>query len=759
MLVNLAITLLIFDSYLLTLIILLFTVMTKKSKKNLVIVESPAKAKTLKKFLGSSYEIAACMGHIRDLPPKSLGVNIEKGFDPNYKIIKGKEKIVKSLQRQAKTADTVFLAPDPDREGEAIAWHLKTLLGNADKIKRIEFHEITKSAVQKAVEHPREIDLDRVDAQQARRILDRLVGYKISPLLWKKIRKGLSAGRVQSVAVRLICKREAEIKKFQTEEYWFILAKLASQAQLEFSAKLIAKGEKSLGVRPKEKGEVIKNQAEAEQIVKDLQNAIFVISQINRKEQKRYPTPPFITSTLQQEAARKLGYSTKKTMVVAQKLYEGINIKGEGHTGLITYMRTDSVRIAEEAEEGVRKFIIDTYGQDHLPDQPIRYKKKKQAQDAHEAIRPTSAVRHPDQIAASLKPDELKLYELIWKRFVACQMNPAIYDQTSVDIKANDYLFRATGSILKYDGFMRIYLESKDEEEEEEEEKELPEGTLPELKDNEPLTFKEIIPEQHFTQPPARFNEASLVKELEKRGIGRPSTYAPIMSTIQNRGYVEKVGRALKPTEIGMITNEMLVKHFPKILDFEFTAHMEDSLDDIVEHKMNWTKTLEEFYEPFAKALAEASVKMATVKKEIKLDEKCPECGKPLMIRSGRYGDFIACSAFPDCKLTKPLEQNPPEFANEKCNKCGSPMILKQSRFGTFLACSAYPKCKNIKSILKKIEAQCPKCGQELVERRTRKGKVFYGCIKYPKCDYATWQRPATPAPKPDAPKKEDESV
>jgi len=719
--------------------------MTKNSKKtkkhNLVIVESPAKAKTLKKFLGSSYDITACMGHIRDLPPKSLGVKIEKDFAPNYKIIKGKEKIVKELKEQAKAADTIFLAPDPDREGEAIAWHLKTLLGNREKVKRIEFHEITKSAVQKAVANPREIDMDRVDAQQARRILDRLVGYKISPLLWKKIRKGLSAGRVQSVAVRLICEREEQIKIFKSEEYWFILAKLAGSEGLEFSAKLIAKGDKTLGLRPKEKGETIKTKAEAEKIAEELKAAEFIISQITRKEQKRNPAPPFITSTLQQEASTKLGYSAKKTMMLAQKLYEGVNVKGEGHTGLITYMRTDSVRVAEEAEEAVRKFITETYGKDHLPAIAIRYKKKKQAQDAHEAIRPTSASRQPDLVAASLKPDELKLYELIWKRFVACQMNPAIYDQTSVDIKAGEYTFRANGSVLKYDGFMRVYLESEDEEEE----KELPEGTLPQLNDQEKLALKELLPEQHFTQPPARFNEASLVKELEKRGIGRPSTYAPIMSTIQTRGYVEKEGRALKPTEIGTITNEVLVKHFPKILDFEFTAKMEDDLDDVVAGKMKWIEALHEFYEPFAKALELASQKMETIKKEVQLEELCPECGKNLVIRQGRFGEFIACSAFPVCKFTKPSKEDEAQAAGEVCSKCGSPMVMKHSRFGSFLACSAYPKCRNTKSILRKIDVKCPKCQGEIVERRTRRGKIFYGCINYPKCDYATWQRPVPP--------------
>ncbi|MBU0501908.1 MAG: type I DNA topoisomerase [bacterium] len=705
--------------------------MATKSKKNLVIVESPAKARTLKKFLGKDFEITACMGHIRDLPPKSLGVKVENNFEPNYKIIKGKEKIIADLKKAAQKAETVFLAPDPDREGEAIAWHLKTILGDLKKIKRIEFHEITKEAVIRAVQNPREIDLNRVNAQQARRILDRLVGYKVSPILWKKVRKGLSAGRVQSVAVRLICEREEKINKFKAQEYWDILAKLSNAQQEGLSAKLIAKGEEGLGVRPKENGKIITSEAEAKKIIADLTGAEYNVAKVTKKEQKRYPAPPFITSTLQQEASRKLGYSAKKTMMMAQKLYE------EGH---ITYMRTDSVRIADEAEAAVRQYITEQFGKDHLPAQAIKYKKKKQAQDAHEAIRPTSVLKAPESLEKDLAPDQLKVYELIWKRFVACQMNPAIFDQTAIDIMAKDYKFRATGSVLKYDGFMKVYLEGDDDEEEKE-----AEGLIPALKTGEKLNLLGLSPMQHFTQPPARYNEASLVKELELRGIGRPSTYAPIISTIQARGYVEKEGRALKPTEIGTTINGLLVKHFPNILNIKFTAHMEDDLDDVVAGKVVWTKTLKEFYGPFAKALAAADQNMKKIKKEIALDETCPECGKQLVIRQGRYGNFIACSAFPKCKFTKPTKEDEAQAAGEKCEKCGSPLVMKNSRFGSFLACSAYPKCKFTKSILKKINVQCPKCGGELVERRTRHGKIFYGCINYPKCDYATWQRPTAP--------------
>lgn len=705
--------------------------MAKKDKK-LVIVESPAKAKTLKKYLGPDFVVEACSGHVRDLPPKSIGVKIDKNFEPNYKIIKGKEKIIKDLQKAAKGASIVFLAPDPDREGEAIAWHLKYLLGEDKKIKRIEFHEITKDAVTSAVKHPREIDMARVNAQQARRILDRLVGYKISPLLWKKVRKGLSAGRVQSVAVRLICEREEEIKSFKAAEYWDIIASLSNNENKTFDAKLFAKGKEAIAANPKEKGLLIAEEKEAQKIVADLEGATYQVAEINKKEQRRFPAPPFITSTLQQEAARKLGYSSKKTMVIAQKLYEN---------GFITYMRTDSVRIAKEAKAAARSYIEQAYGKDFLPEQPISYKKKKQAQDAHEAIRPTAATNTLEKIQASLSPDETKLYDLIWKRFIACQMNPAVFDQTTVIIKAKDYKFRTTGSVLKFEGFIKVYLESEEEEEAQDKEQL---GSLPALSNDELLKLIKLNPGQHFTQPPPRYNEASLVKELEKRGIGRPSTYAPIISTIQDRGYVEKEGKALKPTEIGIVTNGLLVKHFPEIMDIEFTARLEDELDDIVVEKIQWTKALEDFYTPFSKALEKADVNMEKVKQEIMTDEKCPECGKPLVIRQGRYGSFIACSGYPECKFTKQSAEEEKRNAEvkEKCEKCGGAMVVKHGRFGPFLACSNYPKCKNVKPFLKKIGVQCPKCGGELIERRTRSRKLFYGCGNYPKCDYATWQRP-----------------
>ena len=699
--------------------------------KNLVIVESPAKARTLEKYLGKDFNVEASGGHIRDLPPKSLGIKIEKDFQPKYQIIKGKEKIVKTLTASAKKAKIVFLAPDPDREGEAIAWHLANVLDVGDKAKRIEFNEITKTAVLDAVAHPREIDMKRVDAQQARRFLDRIVGYKLSPLLWKKIRKGLSAGRVQSVAVRLICEREEEIKKFIPQEYWSITANLSNNGdEKAFAAKLFSKNGEKIPVPNKETSDGILN---------DIGGKDFLVTKVNKKEQRRYPAPPFITSTLQQEAYRKLGFSTKKTMMLAQQLYEGIDLKEEGTTvGLISYMRTDSTRIAQEALNDVRSVITTEYGQSYLPAQPKVYKMKKEAQDAHEAIRPTSAARMPKNIGESLSPDQLKLYTLIWNRFTASQMESAILDQTSVDITVGEYLFRATGSVIKFDGFMKLYLEGRDEESDEDKE-----GTLPELNEGQKLRLISILPEQHFTQPPPRYTEASLVKELENKGIGRPSTYSPIIGTVQDRGYVEKEGKALKPTELGVTVNEQLVKHFPVIMDVAFTAHMEEDLDKILEGSMDMLSVLKEFYVPFAETLKQAETGMEKIKKEILTEEKCPKCGKPMMIRSGRFGDFMACSGYPECKTTRPLPgSKEAEEVKEVCEKCGKPMVMKRSKFGYFLACSGYPECKNIKSVLKETGIKCPECGGNIVEKKTKRGKIFYGCSNYPKCKFALWNKP-----------------
>jgi DNA topoisomerase-1 len=700
--------------------------------KNLVIVESPAKAKTLEKFLGKDYSVAASGGHVRDLPKKNIGIKIENNFEPKYQIIKGKEKAVKALISAAKKAKMVFLAPDPDREGEAIAWHLAAILGikDKDKIKRVEFNEITKNAVIHAIENPRDIDMKRVDAQQARRILDRIVGYKLSPLLWKKIRKGLSAGRVQSVAVRLICEREELIKKFIPQEYWSIEANLSPDGEEKsFISKLFSKNGDKVSIPDK---------ASADGILKEIDGKEFIVTKIVKKEQKRNPSPPFITSTMQQEAYRKLGFSTKKTMVLAQQLYEGIELDKGTATGLITYMRTDSTRVAKEAQDEARALISRDYGPNYVPKEPKIYKAKKAAQDAHESIRPTYFDNKPSDIAGSLNTDQLKLYTLIWNRFLASQMESAVLDQTSVDITAGDHVFRANGSVIKFDGFIAVYMEGRDEEDEEEKE-----GILPEMNEQQKLRLLSINPNQHFTQPPPRFTEASLVKELEQDGIGRPSTYSPIIGTVQDRGYVEKEGKTLKPTELGVTVNEQLVKHFPVIMDIEFTAHMEDNLDKILEGSLDWVEVLKEFYDPFEKTLKEAETGMEKIKKEIMTEEKCEKCGKLMMIRSGRFGDFMACSGYPQCKNTKPLPgSKEAEKVEEVCEKCGKPMVFKRSRFGSFLACSGYPDCKNIKPILKPTGIKCPLCGGDIVERKSKRGKIFFSCSNYPKCKFALWNKP-----------------
>ncbi len=699
--------------------------------QNLVIVESPAKAKTLEKFLGPDFFVKASTGHIRDLPVGALGVDLEKNFSPTYIILKGKEKIVKELKGYAAKAKRIFLAPDPDREGEAIAWHLAYILQENEKVRRIEFNEITKSAVLRAVENPRDIDMKRVEAQQARRILDRIVGYKISPLLWKKVRKGLSAGRVQSVAVRLICEREMLVQRFVPKEYWKITANLTKQdRKIIFTAQLLSKEGQNIE---------IKNKTEAEEILENLKDADFVVKEVKTREQKRNSPPPFITSTLQQDAARKLGFQAKKTMSIAQKLYEGVEISGEGYIGLITYMRTDSVRVSDEAIKEVRKYINEKISPQYLPKVPHVYKSKKGAQDAHEAIRPTSVFRTPELVKKDLTPDQYKLYELIWKRFVASQMKSAVLDITTADINAKNYVFRANGNFMKFDGFLKLYEESKDEGEERP-------NILPDLEAGEKLFVIKIEPSQHFTQPPARYNEASLVKELEEKGIGRPSTYAPIISTIIERGYVVKEGKALKPTELGIITNGLLVKHFPKILDVKFTALMEEELDEIEEGKISWTKVLQDFYTPFKEAMEKASVEMQKVKLEEKTDEICEKCGSPMVVRQSKYGPFLACSNFPKCRNTKDLPRKGEEKIEDipPCEKCGSPMEVKRSRYGLFLACTNYPKCKNTRSILKKIGVKCPMpdCDGEIVEKRTKKGRIFYSCSNYPKCQFSSWQKP-----------------
>ncbi len=714
--------------------------------KDLVVVESPAKAKTINKYLGDKYIVRASLGHVRDLPKKKLSVDVENGFLPEYEVIKGKAKIIAELKKLAQAADKVYLAPDPDREGEAIAWHVAEEIKVPEKkLFRVLFNEITKRGVAEAMKSPGKIDLNKVDAQQARRVLDRLVGYQVSPLLWKKVKRGLSAGRVQSVALRLVSEREREILAFISQEYWSITAALSADSPPPFTAKIAKADGKKLEIF---------TGAEAQEITDYLKEQAFIVSKVDRKEKKQYPVPPFTTSKLQQEAARKLKFSAKKTMLVAQQLYEGLEIGPEGAVGLITYMRTDSTRVSSEAVTEARDLIANKYGKAYLPEKPPVYASQKKAQEAHEAVRPTSVGREPESIKQYLDKDQLSLYRLIWNRFLASQMNPAVLDMTGVDIQAGKYVFRATGSIIKFPGFMAVYTEGKDEAKTDEEAEEASsEGAanLPPLRAGDLLKQDSLTPRQHFTQPPPRYTEASLVKELEEKGIGRPSTYAAIMSTIVEREYVEKKGSAFGPTELGLIVNDLLVESFPDLFNVTFTAKMEDELDEIEEGKMQWTDTVREFYDPFEKALINAQKGMRNVKREeTPTDIECDKCGKMMVIKWGRNGRFLACPGYPECKNTRELpgengesapSQAPPvETTDETCPKCGSPMVIKSGRFGKFMACSAYPGCKTTKPI--PLGVKCPKCGGELSERRTKGGKSFYGCSNYPKCDFASWDRP-----------------
>ncbi|MDA8099040.1 MAG: type I DNA topoisomerase [Nitrospiraceae bacterium] len=721
--------------------------------KSLVIVESPAKAKTIGKYLGKDYTVKASVGHIMDLPKSKLGVDIEKDFLPTYIQIKGKAPVVKELKSAAKKADRVLIATDPDREGEAIASHVAEVVSSAvvpEAIYRVLFNEITKKAILQAIEQPGKIDVNKVDAQQARRVLDRLVGYQISPLLWKKVRRGLSAGRVQSVAVRLICEREEEIKAFKPEEFWSLTALLEGAVPPQFEAKLLKKDEEKLRVR---------NNDEVQQILAALAGASYVVSRVERKERRRNPVPPFTTSKLQQEAGRKLGFTARRTMGVAQSLYEGVDIGKEGTVGLITYMRTDSTRVSREAQDEARELIGKKYGAAFLPEKPPVYASAKTAQEAHEAIRPTSAMREPDAIKQHLEPDQYKLYKLVWNRFIASQMNPAIIDQTSADITAKGYIFRATGSVVKFPGFMAVYTEEKSEDQQPAED-EAAEGLLPPLADGQVLTLLKLDPKQHFTQPPPRFSEALLVKTLEEKGIGRPSTYAAIISTIQDRDYVEKVENKFRPTELGELVNKLLVQYFANILDVEFTARLESELDKIEEGEMKWVAAVRDFYGPFAKDLETAQSEMKNLKAELTpTDIACDKCGKPMVIKWGRNGQFLACSGYPDCKNTKPfvrtesgeVQAAPEETTDELCPKCNSPMVVKRGRFGKFLACSRYPECNHTQGMSTGVT--CPEDGGKIVERRSRFGKVFYSCANYPNCKFALWYKPVPrPCPQCGAP-------
>lgn len=653
--------------------------------KALVIVESPAKAKTIEKFLGKNYTVRASMGHLRDLPKSQFGVDVDKDFTPKYINIRGKGDIIKSLKNAAKGADKVYLASDPDREGEAIAWHLAHILNiPEDQACRVEFNEITKPTVQNAVKHPRPINLERVDAQQARRLLDRMVGYQLSPLLWRKVRKGLSAGRVQSVAVGIICDREKEIEAFVTEEYWSVTAKMREKPRASlFDAQLVLiDGKKAK----------IDNMAQAEDIKEELEQAEFTVVEVKRRERRRKPAAPFITSSLQQEASRKLGFTSRKTMMVAQQLYEGLELGNLGHVGLITYMRTDSVRIAESAQRDIRNYVELKYGNIYLPEKSPVYLNKK-SQDAHEAIRPSNFDLPPDKLVKYLSKEQLRLYTLIWERVIASQMAVAIYDTLTVDITAGSFGLRATGSTVKFAGFMAVYTESKDDEEKEKD------ITLPELVVGQKLTLDKIIPKQHFTEPPPRYTEASLVKVLEEKGIGRPSTYAPIIETILARGYVLRVDKKFQPTELGFVVLDLLKQYFKAIVDVEFTAKMEDDLDEIAEGKGSRLELLREFYHWFAADLAHAEQEIGHV-------------------------------------------ELPVEVSDVQCENCGKYMVVKHGRFGDFLACPGFPECRNTKAILKETGVQCHRCAGNIVERKTKRGKIFYGCKNYPTCDFMTWDTP-----------------
>lgn len=703
-----------------------------KKEKALVIVESPAKSKTIKKILGDSYQIEASYGHIRDFPPKVLGFDVTNNFEPSFIVIPEKKAVVKKLNELAQKSDKVYLASDPDREGEAIAWHVRQVLDVPDKkIYRIEFNEITPKAIKNAVEHSRPIDMDRVKAQQTRQILDRLVGYKISPVLWEKMRNyRLSAGRVQSVALRMICEREDEIDAFVPVEYWSVTADLL-KGKLPFSAEL---------TKYKDKKIEIKNKEEADKIVAELtkKGLKYEVSKVTYRDTQRKPSAPFITSTLQREASSKLGYGVSKTMQIAQKLYEGIDIGTDGPVGLITYMRTDSVRISDDAQAAAKEFVTQNYGENYYPKTPNIYAKGgKNVQDAHEAIRPSYIDRTPDSIKQYLTSEQYRLYKLIWSRFIASQMENAKVKNTSVDIEAGDYLFKTGTSKVVFDGFLKVYNDSDDEQDQ---------SKIPDLQQGDEVKLQKIDPKQHFTQPPPRYTEASLVKALEEHGIGRPSTYAPIISKIQQKGYVEKLDKALAPTILGRTLSRELVKYFTDIMNYEFTAQMETKLDDIAEEKAVWTDVLKDFYTPFNETVDAAKKNMPRVL--IESDVICPNCGKKMIVRTSRFGtQFLGCSGYPECKTMMPLNKDGSaaavdEKSDEKCEKCGSDMIIKVGPYGKYLQCTN-EECKHRKRVVVTTGVKCPKCGEgEVIQRKSKYGKIFYGCNKYPDCDFVSWNEP-----------------
>jgi DNA topoisomerase-1 len=709
-------------------------------ERSLIIVESPTKVKTIKKYLGDQFDVRASVGHVKDLPKSKLGIDIKNRFEPTYQVLEAKKKVVAELKNAAKSADTVYLAPDPDREGEAIAWHIAEEIDGKKNIYRILFNDLTKNTMLAALRNPQKLDFDKYEAQQTRRILDRLVGYQISPLLWDKVRRGLSAGRVQSVAVRMICDREEEIKKFIPVEYWNLTALLEGSVPPSFEAKLI----KIDGKKAR-----IANSEESSIILQRLESVPFVVGNVEKKETKRSPSPPFTTSKLQQEASRKLRFSAKKTMSVAQKLYEGIELGDEGPVGLITYMRTDSVRIAAEAIDEVRDYILQVYGKNHLPTKANIYKSGRAAQEAHEAIRPASINYQPKDIKPYLSSDQFRLYQLIWNRFVASQMTPAVFDQTTIDVDASGVIFRAQGAVMKFAGFIALYIEVRDDNGEESELGK----TLPDVKVGEQLKLLSLMPEQKFTEPPPRFTEATLVKELEEKGIGRPSTYAAILSTIQDREYVRLESSRFHPTELGILVTDLLVKNFPTILDVAFTAGMENELDLIEEGKLKRIESLEKFYSSFENDLKKAKTEMRNIKKEeTPTDLLCKKCGSPMIIKWGRNGKFLACKNYPECRNTMNFTQDENGAINEirpeenltdtDCPECGRKMVVKQGKFGSFLGCSGYPECKSTMPISLGIKCPMEGCDGEITEKRSKKGKIFFGCTRYPKCTYATWDKP-----------------
>jgi len=798
--------------------------------KNLVIVESPAKAKTINKYLGRDYTVLASIGHIKDLPMKDLGVDVENDFEPTYEVIpdtkkRNNKKIISELKKAAKTSEAIFLAADPDREGEAICQHLAEEIVPKKPVRpvfRVMFNEITKPAIQAAFKDPKPVNRNLVDAQQTRRILDRLVGYKVSPILWKTIGGKLSAGRVQTVAVRMVVEREREIEAFIKTEYWSIIANLSAALPPSFDSKLYKIEDKTVKSgkfdEDLKKTEVhIKTADEANSIVSEAEKENFIVDSVATKERKRNPTPPFITSKLQQDASRKFGFPVKKTMMVAQKLYEGIELGSEGAVGLITYMRTDSIRVSDAALDEVRGFVGREFGDQYLPAKPVIYKGKKDAQDAHEAIRPTDVNRTPESLANKLGPDELKLYRLIWQRFVASQMTAAVFDQTTIDIKAGRFVFRATGSVLKFDGFLKVYEEAAETKRAEEKNDEEEERNLPAVKEGERLDLNAITPEQHFTEPPPRYSEATLVKALEEKGIGRPSTYAAIMTTIQEREYVEKIEGRFHPTPLGVTVNDLLIESFDDIFNTAYTARMEEALDEIEEGNLDWRSALHGFYNKFSRDLEIAAESIKNKKKtSIPTDETCEKCGSGMVIKFGRFGQFLACANYPECKNTRevgskrsaangdPEDQNKQTEAEEvpPCELCGKEMALKKGRFGSFYGCTGYPECKNIRKIAKgdqkpqappvpldelcpkdganlvrrhgrfgefvscsnypkcdfvkreTLGVACEKCGGEIAVKKSRRGKVFYGCVNYPKCDVVFWDKPVEKAcPKCSAPR------